>query len=220
MRASKILERGQLVGGRIVGIHIGVSKDPDTNAKYPEYEYAIEVHAAPPFVTGVRQPLSPNDIVRLGMDVAVRHIGSEAVIDWYATCGGRSGEHIKLLSKPPAPGIVDDYHDIHSARKKWVHGDCTILGAQRRQHRGLIGMRHSLHLDIGVNAPGMQPFSVALENVVVPNYASHLYGPGTRLPVWVRSGHSIAIEIDWPEAAMAFPGVGWPPCQVPEAPAG
>jgi len=53
----------------------------------------------------------------------------------------------------------------------------------------------------------------------VPGYASHLYAPGTRLPVWVRSGRSIAIEIDWPEAAMAFPGVGWPPSQVPEAPA-
>lgn len=96
MRASKILERGQLVGGRIVGIHIGVSRDPDTNGKYPEYEYAIEVHSAPPFVSGVRQPLTPNNIIRLGMDVAVRHIGSEAVIDWHATCGGLSGEHIKL----------------------------------------------------------------------------------------------------------------------------
>jgi len=220
MRASKILERGQLVGGRIVGIHIGVSKDPDTNARYPEPEYAIEVHSAAPFVAGVRQPLTPNNIVRLGMDVAVRHVDREAVIDWYATCGGRSGEHIKLLSKPPAPGIVDDYIDIDSARKKWIHADCTILGAQRRQHHGLLGLRHSLRLDIGVEAPGMQPFSVALDKVAVPSYASHLYGPGTRLPVWVRSGHSIAIEIDWPEAAMAFPGIGWPPCQVPDAPAG
>ena len=159
MRASKILERGQLVGGRIVGIHIGVSKDPDTNARYPEPEYAIEVHSAAPFVAGVRQPLTPNNIVRLGMDVAVRHVDREAVIDWYATCGGRSGEHIKLLSKPPAPGIVDDYIDIDSARKKWIHADCTILGAQRRQHHGLLGLRHSLRLDIGVEAPGMQPVS-------------------------------------------------------------
>ena len=218
MRASKILERGQLVGGRIVGIHIGVSKDPDTNGKYPEPEYAVEVHTNPPFLAGVRQHVSPNNLVRLGMDVAVRHIGREAVIDWYATCGGRSGEHAKPLSKPPAPGIVDDYLDIDSARKKWVHGDCTVLGALWHQHRGLVGMRHSLHLDIGVEAPGLQPFSIALDKVAVPGYASHLFGPGTRLPVWVRSGHSIAIEIDWPEAAMSFPGVGWPPCQVPEAP--
>jgi hypothetical protein len=220
VRARHVLERGELVGGRIVGIHIGVRKDPDTNTRYPESEYAIEVHTAPSFVAGVRQYLSPSNIVRLGMDVAVRHTGREAVIDWHATCGGQSGEHIKLLSKPPGPGIVDDYYDIDSARRKWTHADCTILGAQRRHHHGLLGMRHSLHLEVGVQAPGMQPFSIALDNVAVPTYATHLYAPGTRLPVWVRSGRSRAIEIDWAEAAMAFPGVGWPPSQVPDAPAG
>ncbi len=81
-------------------------------------------------------------------------------------------------------------------------------------------MHRSLHLDVGVQAPGMQPFSVGLDKVAVPRYANHLYSPGTRLPVWVRSGHSIAVEIDWPEAAMAFPGLGWPASQVPDAPAG
>jgi hypothetical protein len=220
VRARHVLERGELVGGRIVGIHIGVRKDPDTSAKYPEPEYAIEVHAATSFVAGVRQHLSPNNIVRLGMDVAARHVGREAVIDWHATCGGQSGDPIKLLSKPPARGIVDDFHDIDSARRKWTHADCTILGAQRRHHHSLLGMRHSLHLDLGVQAPGMQPFSIALDKVSVPTYAAHLYAPGTRLPVWVRPGHSLAIEIDWAEAAMAFPGVGWPPSQVLDVPAG
>ena len=89
---------------------------------------------------------------------------------------------------------------------------------QHLSHRGLLEISHQLHLDIGVEAHGMQPFSVALEKVAVPFYATHLCGPGTRLR-WVRSARSIAIEIDWPEAAMAFPRVGWPPCQVPESPA-
>lgn len=208
MRSSKILERGQLVGGRIVGIHISYRRDPENNVRFSQSEYAIEVHTAAPFVAGVQQSLWPDSNVRLGMEVAVRVVEREAVIDWHATCGGRPSEHTKVLSKPPGPGIVDEHHDLEAARRKWTHADCTILGAQ--PHRSRLGLQPSLHIDIGVEAPGMQPFSVALEKVSVPFYATHLCGPGTRLPVWVRSGHSIAIQIDWPEAAMAFPGVGWP----------
>ena len=70
-----VLERGQLVGGRLIGIEYITLRSSDEHGStntYHRYQYSVEVHAAQPYVAGVRQILRPDQFERLGMDLAVR----------------------------------------------------------------------------------------------------------------------------------------------------
>ncbi|MCU1367285.1 MAG: hypothetical protein JWN39_2924 [Ilumatobacteraceae bacterium] len=210
-----VLERGQLVGGRLVGIERITLRSSDEHGgtnTYHRFQYAVEVHAAQPYVAGVRQTLNPDQFVRLGMELAVRDDHGLAVIDWAATGGGTTDD-IKLLRKPPPNGVNDDDDDLDKARRKWSPASCTITGIGMTE--GLFHTR-GLDADLRVNAPtenGGQPFGVHLKSFGAPGYGSHLAAPGATLPCWVKPGHVDHVLIDWPAAAMALPGIGMPPSQ-------
>jgi hypothetical protein len=208
-----VLERGQLVGGRLVGIEYVTLRSSDEHGGTNTYrlsQYAVEVHATQPYVSGVRQVLVPDQFVRLGMELAVRDDHGLAVIDWAATGGGTTKD-IKLLRTPPPNGVTDDSKDLDKARRKWSPASCTIgnVGITK----GLFHTR-GLDADVVVHAPaenGGQPYSVHLDRFGAPGYSSHLAAPGATLPAWVKPGHPNHVHIDWPAAAMALPGVGMPP---------
>ncbi|MCU1393399.1 MAG: hypothetical protein JWM34_1827 [Ilumatobacteraceae bacterium] len=218
-RGKHVLERGELVGGRLVGIQIVMERmGGDTNMKVPVSQYAVEVHAPQPFVAGVEQQLTPLAFVRLGMDVAVRYVDHDAVIDWAATGGGTSGDHIKILRDVPPRGIDDESLDLDRPRRKWSAGSATIVGIATRP--GTLHLFQQLHLDLVVHSPaenGGQPYPLQLDKLSTGYYGSHLVVPNCVVPVWIRPGHLADVVIDWPAAAMAFPGVGWPPSPAAQA---
>lgn len=205
--AKRLFENGRLGQGRITGIRVRNTGTKDEPIWVREY--AVEVEGDTMFTCGVRHSLAPEGLVRLGMTVAVRHEGDDAVIDWAATCGGTTtASH--LLSKPPGDGIEDRRHEsLTKARKRWKRAQATIVSA--KVHEGTFG--HSAQWEFEVMSEGGESQRVTMRQGP-PHYATHLGHVGTELPAWIGGFPRKKVTIDWPAAVMERPGIGEPPADV------
>ncbi|MFP5489451.1 MAG: hypothetical protein ACLGHQ_14245, partial [Acidimicrobiia bacterium] len=117
--ADHVIANGSTRTGTLVGIRVWETSGDENSGGGRIDEYAIDVGNE---TVGVRQRLVPDDRVRLGMEVVVRHADGAAVIDWPATCGGTSGFNAAILETPPAHGIEDETLGLRKAQKKGVPG--------------------------------------------------------------------------------------------------
>jgi len=218
-RAKKLARDGEPARGRIVGIRgrLGSSEGASTY-----WEYAVEVRAgAGPFRAGVRQVLEPDDTVRLGMEVDVRHdTRQRTYIDWERTIGAeaRHMEHVGWKRvDPPADGI-DDWT---IGKKELERGRRTTAVAER------VGWYDGFWSFVPINAfdlvlsvaEAAGPRQVRVSRQYVPPYAWHLLRDGVVLPVAVHPKKPDRVTIDWAAAAEAEPGVGAPGIARPQEPA-
>jgi hypothetical protein len=210
---QRILERGDPVEGNLVGIEVKTTHD-DNAVRFEEY--AIEDRGT---TYGIRQALPASTHVRLGMALPLRVDGTNAVI----ALDGAGVERWKMLRNPPAPGIVDDHddNDNRGALAKARRGDrkvaATVLELQTRSVA--FGMGSTVDARMRIDPAAGEPYEITVQNVSrVPRYASHLPVVGAVLPGWEVRGlmGGERVMIDWPEAAMADPGVGQPPADMPE----
>jgi len=212
--ARRLLRAGTPGEGRIAGIRVRV-KHHQNETFTRMVEYAVAVDADPSFTAGVRQDLRPDDIVRLGMPVAVRHDGERAVIDWAATAGGRSGA-VQLLDEPPAEGIDDLTLALWEVRESGVPVRVRIEGL--RSVEAMRGMLRAVVLDVLLQADGAAPRRLEVPSGEGPPfYAAHLCAVGAELPGWLDPARPDRPYIDWQAAAVADPGVGRPPAPLPGA---
>lgn len=208
--ARKLLRTGEPGAGRIVGIRVATRRHHDeTFTRYEEY--AVRVDAGTPFTAGVRQDLRPNDLVRLGMPVDVRHDGERAVIDWATTCGGRSGA-VRLLDEPPEEGIDDLTLGLWDLRERGTRATVRIEGI--RAVEAMRGMLRAVVLDVVVEDGGVRRMEVPSGDGP-PFYAAHLCEVGAVLPAWLDPDQPDRPTVDWAAAATADPGVGRPPAPLP-----
>ena len=196
--AETILSRGTPAHGRIIGIAIRYTHD-DPPVRLDEY--AIESNGE---IYGIRQHLSPDGDVRLGMSVGLRIDGKAAVIEW-----GDGGTHRwKALGTPPAPGIDDDTEGLAGARKKWRPATVTVIGPTPRSV--MFGMASVLDLTVAVAISGEEPYETTIPKISPAHYATHLVAPGTVIPAWVNPGRLDKVQVDWAAGAASNPGVGVP----------
>jgi len=210
VKGEQVFERGERANGRIVGIEVSEVTRDEHNVRVDEY--AVEVAASPVFTAGVNQKLRPDDSIRLGMPVVVRHLDGNAVIDWPATCDGDPGIVWAAAKTPPAPGIVDNMLGLDKARRKGTGAFATIDRASVED--AFMGMAQMLQLALTVRPEGLEAYQVEVKKVKVPHYATHLCVDGTVLPVWVNPDRLDRVTIDWPVAAMTDPGIGRPPAEI------
>jgi hypothetical protein len=209
VQGEQVFARGERANGRIAGIEVTETRG-EHNVRVDEY--AVEVAAASVFTAGVNQRLRPDDAIRLGMPVVVRHLDGNAVIDWPATCDGDPGIVWAATKKPPAPGIVDNTLGLDKARRKGTRASASIDRAS--VENALFGMAQMLQLDLTVRPEGLEAYLVEVKKVKVPHYATHLCLEGTVLPVWVNPDRLDRVTIDWPVAAMTDPGIGRPLAEI------
>ena len=194
--AETILGRGTPAQGRVIGIAVRYSHD-DPPVRLDEY--AVESNGE---IYGIRQSLTPDDDVRLGMTVGLRIDGKAAVIEW----GDGGTARWKLLGTPPAPGIDDNTQGLGAARKKWRPATVTVVAVTPRSV--MLGMGSVLDLVVTVAIPGEEAYETTIPNASFAHYAMHLVTPGTAIPGWVNPSRLDKILVDWAAGAAATPGVG------------
>jgi hypothetical protein len=207
----RLLIEGREGMGHIVGIRVFEVAGDETPTSRVD-EYALEVPAVGPHLLGIRQALFPPGLVRLGMEVAVRHDDERAAIDWERTCGGTVGTS-RFIRRVPERGIVDESLALARARERHRAASLSIIDA--RVVPALLGMVQALVLDVEVRVEGADPYPAQIPiGAGPPHYATHLCEPGTVLPAWVNPKRPDRPIADWPAAATADPGVGRPPAAV------
>lgn len=211
--ADKILTRGSVGSGTLIGIDVTYNHD-DPPRRLDTYAIRLDDGT----ILGVRQRLSPDSMVRLGMRLVVRVVGGDAVIDWAATgsdigfAATTNTSGWKSVKDAPAAGIVED--KVDKLRRKATTAWLDIASISERSR--FAGLATSTMLDVIVHLPGDSPYSANIK-LEVDYYAAHLPVVGARLPCLVRMNKLHAPTIDWPSAAMATPGVGQPPVQLGSA---
>jgi hypothetical protein len=196
--AENVLSRGTPARGRIIGIAIRYTHD-DPPQRLDEY--AVECNGE---IYGIRQRLSPEGDVRLGMDVGLRIDGKVAVIEW----GDVETYRWKSLGTPPAPGIDDDTEGLGGARKKWRPATITVLALTPRSV--MLGMGTVLDLTVNVAIAGEEPYETTIPKISPAHYATHLVAVGSVVPAWVNPARLDKVQVDWAAGAAANPGVGMP----------
>lgn len=194
--AESVLSRGTPAQGTIVGIRIGWSHD-DPPQRLDEYAVS-----AGDTVYGVRQQLSPDADVRLGMSVGLRVDGKAAVIEW----GSLETRRWKTLGTPPAAGIEDDGNGMRAARAKWIPAAITIVAITERSV--MLGMATVHDVSVHVTPSGQASYETVLKNIQPAHYATHLFAPGTDVSGWVNPSRLDTVLIDWAASAVDAPGVG------------
>lgn len=206
-QGRKLFNNGEPGWGRITGIR--VHKIGHDEQEVWVNDYRLEVEGATVFTCGTRDVLHPDSLVRIGMSVAVRHDGKDAVIDWPETCGGHNGEPT-LLDKPPAEGIVDErFTAAAKARRRGRPIRATVVSIERDQK--LFGRTARWAVEI-TEEGGTQRREWLKERA--PHYAAHLAGVGSELPAHIGRWPVRRVLVDWPQAAMDHPGIGEPPAEV------
>lgn len=207
---EKVLQHGTATTGSIVALRISESSSGESTIRVDEYVVAAggRRHA-------VRQVLSPDDRVRLGMPVHVKVRGDDLFIDWSATMAalGISGENQthrwKSIKDWGDDGITDTVVGYDKAAKRGTAADARLDAVEHVSQLG--GMLKTITFLMTVTIAGDEPYAVELKRQVVPHYATHLPTVGTTLPAFVDDKRLDRVTIDWPNAAERDPGVGRPP---------
>jgi len=211
--ARDVMTKGDRTAGRIVAIDIGQTKD-DPPKRVDTYVVQLGPERGSARVA-VRQYLSPDAYVRLGMDVALWAKGDDVVIDWAQTLAtvGVGGDVLvdswKMAKDPGFTGVLDTTLGLEREQRKGVPAAVTIRSAEQRS--AAFGLANQVVLDCVVEMAGQPPYAVELTKVEIPHYATHLLQSGVVLPGLVRQGRPDKVAIDWPSAVTANPGTGVPP---------
>ncbi|MCO5331178.1 MAG: hypothetical protein M9961_13965, partial [Ilumatobacteraceae bacterium] len=214
--ARDVMTKGDRAAGRIVAIDIGQTKD-DPPKRVDTYVVQLGPDRGSTRAA-VRQYLSPDAYVRLGMDVAVWVKGEDVVIDWAQTlaAAGVGGDVLadtwKMGTDPGFTGVHDSTLGLEREQRKGVPAAVTVRSAEQRS--AAFGLANYVVLDCVVEMAGQQPYALELKKVEIPHYATHLLQPGVVLPGFVRQGRPDKVAIDWPAATNANPGAGMPPSEL------
>lgn len=207
---QKVLERGAAAAGRLVAVRVSSSSSGESTIRVDEY--VVEAGGRR---YGVRQVLSPDGRVRLGMPVHVKIRGDDLFIDWSSTMAslGSSGENEthgwKSIKDWGGEGITDTFVRYDKAAKK---GSSAVARLDAVEHVSQLGgMMRTITFLMTVTIDGDEPYSVELKRQAVPHYATHLATVGATLPAFVDDKRLDKVTIDWPTAAELDPGVGRPP---------
>jgi hypothetical protein len=211
--ADKIISGGTRARGTIVAI--AVSQTHDDPPKRVD-EYVVHLDAAGGNRRfGVRQVLKPDEHVRLGMEVLVWVKDDDLFIDWAGTlaAAGLNGSNVtdrwKSVKDEGLTGITDGTIGLDKAGKKGV--PVTIKLEAVRMDDFMFGLALTPTFVVTVTMQGDEPYEVEMKRQEVPFYAAHLAAAGNTLPGFARESRLDKVQIDWPAAAMANPGVGVAP---------
>lgn len=193
--ADDVVARGVLAQGTIVGIEVRYTHD-DPPLRLDEY--TVESGGT---TYGIRQRLSPESEVRLGMSVSLHIDGKNAVIEW----GDVNTYRWKPISPPPAAGIVDETNGLGGARKRWTAATATVLGLETRS--SMLGLSTANDLKVQIAIAGQEPYETTLSKVEPAHYATHLVAAGSVIPAWVNPSRLDKVQLDWAAGAVANPGV-------------
>jgi hypothetical protein len=197
-RGDRVLERGEQISGRIVGIERKLDGGNDTEL------FAFEATTLRgPLRAGARVRTDRMERLRLGMPVLLRGDDSgHAVLDWPAMSAGwgfgEGNVSQKLLRKPPDDGIREAALDMRVERrlKKGTPARATVTALERRTLMGLALENWNIALAL---ADGR---SVATAGDQVPFYVSWFVVPGAEVPVSLDPKDQGRATIDW--AALAL----------------
>lgn len=208
---EKVINDGQRVRGRIVAIEVGERDDNGTQRRFDEY--VVELGAAEGGRRlSLRQDLTPDVHVRLGMEVSAWVRGDDMFIDWKTTMAeqGIEGRNVQERWKgerdASRTGIADSTVGAQDALKKGEQGSMVI--SQLRWDSKFGGLVNTLTIAGTVTLGTDEPYDVELGRQHVPHYATHLPVVGRSVPVIVSVKRLDKVTIDWPSAAVAEPGVG------------
>lgn len=208
---EKVINDGQRVRGRIVAIEVGERDDNGTQRRFDEY--VVELGAAEGGRRlSLRQDLTPDVHVRLGMEVSAWVRGDDMFIDWKSTMAEQSieGRNVQERWKgerdASRTGIADSTVGAQDALKKGEQGSMVIN--QLRWDSKFGGLVNTLTIAGTVTLGTDEPYDVELGRQHIPHYATHLPVAGRSVPVVVSVKRLDKVTIDWPSAAVAEPGVG------------
>ena len=211
--ADKVISGGTRARGTIVSIDVSQTHD-DPPKRVDEYVVQLDATGGNRRL-GVRQVLTPEQYVRLGMEVLVWVKDDDLFIDWAGTLtqAGVSGSNVtdrwKAVKDEGANGIADATIGLERAEKKGV--PATIRLESVRMDDFMFGLTQTPTFVATVTMAGDEPYEVELKRQEVPHYAAHLAAAGNTLPGFARESRLDKVQIDWPAAAMAHPGVGAAP---------
>lgn len=210
---DSVLTKGARHRGRISAIRVTQTHDEDPIRLD---DYIVQVEAAGGGGTfAIRQRLSPDGYVRLGMPVVVAVHRDNAIIDWAATlaASGIPAENNtakwKMVKNDGAGGISDETIGLAKWQRKGVPATLEITGIGLVKILG--GLAKKNQLTVIVRQDGAAPYETTLKLDQAPHYARHLPVVGAVLPGFVDARHPEKVGIDWPSAAVRNPGVGVPP---------
>jgi hypothetical protein len=209
---NSVLAKGSRHRGRISAIRVSQTHD-DPPIRLDTY--VVQVEAAGGGGTfAIRQRLTPDEHVRLGMPVVVALHRDAAVIDWTATMAA-VGIHAetstfkwKMVKDDGAGGILDETIGLAKWQRKGVPVTLEITGIGLVKILG--GLASKNQLTLVVRRDGAAPYETTLRLDQEPHYARHLPVVGAVLPGFADADKPEKVAIDWPAAALRDPGVGVP----------
>jgi len=208
---EKVISEGQRVRARIVAIDVSEISVNDSHRRVDEYVIELTVVDGGRRL-GLRQDLIPDVNVRYGMEVDAWVRGNDACIDWKSTMaeqgidGTNAVKEWKGERDASRTGITDSKVDAEGALKKGERGSMAIN--QLRWDSKFGGLINTLTIAGTVTIGTDEPYDVEIGRQTIPHYATHLPAVGRTVPVVVSVKRLDKVTIDWPNAAMAEPGIG------------
>lgn len=184
-RGKKLLEEGERVQGRIVGIEV---KNHDTEDR----KVTLALQPTGGTVVGTRVIVEHEERMRLGLSVPLRVDGRRrnAVLDWPSTLQ-------RGVRRPPAPGVEDTSLDwtVKRRLKKGTPARGTITALERRRLMGMDTQNWDVDIELPDGSVTRDP------GQVIPFYAVFLAVPGTEVPLALDAKDPSKASVDWAAAA-------------------
>ncbi len=165
----------------------------------------LEIEGPSPVVAGVELTGAPRWL-RYGQQLPVARHRRGLRVDWDTAAPDDEHPTSEGQVKAPDVGIDDRTSKAKRASRKGEACTVEIQGAAPATFLGL--GTGSLDLETVVRPTAGESYALELSRQNVPFYAAHLIRPGTQVPGWIKPGRPDKVTIDWPQAAIATPGVG------------
>lgn len=210
---EKVIKEGRRVRGRIVAMDF-VQKS-ENESTILQTEYVVELDASEGGRRlGVRQTLSPNEYVRLGMEVAAVVRGDDLFIDWANTMAeqGVHGTNETERWKGGRDATRQGVTDANIGLQKVKNGERGVMRIEQFRSDSKFGGLIVTTTIVGTVKLGTdEPYLVEIPKQQLPYYATHLGVVGQVVPVLVSEKRLDKVVIDWPAAVQQQPGIGVPP---------
>jgi hypothetical protein len=210
---EKVIKEGRRVRGRIVAMDF-VQKS-ENESTILQTEYVVELDASEGGRRlGVRQTLSPNEYVRLGMEVAAVVRGDDLFIDWANTMAaqGVHGTNETERWKGGRDATRQGVTDANIGLQKVKNGERGVMRIEQFRSDSKFGGLIVTTTIVGTVKLGTdEPYLVEIPKQQLPYYATHLGVVGQVVPVLVSEKRLDKVVIDWPSAVQQQPGIGVPP---------